>query len=403
MSQSLNTPVIQVDSLKTKFDTAVVSNSLIALLDYDYNQARFLQQLHYWSYSKYGVIIDGIRWIYKSAKEWLSEALVGLTEWKLRQAIASLLEKNLIRREKLFARHQEQEYSRFWWQPKNQTYYYSINYDELQKLIEKAQLLSEQSLAKQDAGATRRTTEAGLALAPFGDASFPAENVRFEESTKLSVEEIELTKVCELSRNSTKNTNHKKKTSKQSAAASPLDTSKEEETALSSVPPDNAKSVDSPNRETSRQSKTTAVDEKVNLKWKAQVKDLDDVGIRANSTLISLIKSYPFEEVENAIALVRARKREQHVPNPAGYFTRALEENWAGESVVSDDPGIDTASVFRHWYDLAKKLGYCQGQEVRDGEQWVCLSGRWERWKGAVERGYSLDYLKKILRRNEGK
>ena len=110
MIESLNAPVIQIESLKTKFDTAVVSNSLIALLDHNYNEARFLQQLHYWSYSKYGVVIDGIRWIYKSAREWLSEALIGLTEWKLRKAIASLVEKNLIRREKLFVQHHEQEY-----------------------------------------------------------------------------------------------------------------------------------------------------------------------------------------------------------------------------------------------------------------------------------------------------
>lgn len=212
MSQNLNTPVIQVEHLKTKFDTAVVSNSLTVLLDYDYNQARFLQQLHYWSYSQYGVVIDEIRWIYKSAKEWLTEALIGLNEWKLRKAIASLVEKNLIRREKLFARHQEQEYSRFWWQPKNQTrtrmrpsrlngglryaLHYSINYEELQKLIEKA-----------------------------GSTEF----VRVEESTNLSVEEIEQTKVCELPRNSTKSTNHKKVTSKQSfAIAESFNCSKEE-------------------------------------------------------------------------------------------------------------------------------------------------------------------------------
>ena len=132
-------PVIQVENLKTKFDTVVVSNSLIALLDHNYNEARFLQQLHYWSYSKYGVVIDGIRWIYKSAREWLSEALIGLTEWKLRIAIASLLEKGLIRREKLFVQHHEQEYQAPWWNPKNQTYYYSVNYEELQKLIKKAE------------------------------------------------------------------------------------------------------------------------------------------------------------------------------------------------------------------------------------------------------------------------
>lgn len=118
MIKALNSPVIQIESLKTKFDTTVVSNSLIALLDYSYEEARFLQQLHYWSHSKYGVVIDGIRWIYKSAKEWLVEVLAGMSEWKLRKTITSLLEKGLIRRDKLFTKHQQQEYKSFWWQPK---------------------------------------------------------------------------------------------------------------------------------------------------------------------------------------------------------------------------------------------------------------------------------------------
>jgi len=43
-------------------------------------------------------------------------------------------------------------------------------------------------------------------------------------------------------------------------------------------------------------------------------------------------------------------------------------------------------------------LGYCSGQEIREGEQWVCISGSWEKWGDAVNRGYSLDYLKKIIK-----
>ena len=175
-------PVIQVEGLKTKFDTVVVSNSLIALLDYNFDEARFLQQLHYWSYSKYGVVIDGVRWIHKSVREWITEALAGFTEWKLRKAIASLLEKKLIKREKLFVRHQKQEYRSFWWQPKNQTYYYSIDYEELQKLIKKAETV---------------------------------ENVRFVSSSKLSSEESKDTKVCELSQINTEITNSRKLTTKQ--------------------------------------------------------------------------------------------------------------------------------------------------------------------------------------------
>lgn len=144
------------------------------------------------------------------------------------------------------------------------------------------------------------------------------------------------------------------------------------------------------------------VDYIVNKKWKDQIKDLDSAGIPVNKTLIGLLKSYKFEQVKDAIALFKTRKREQHIPNPAGYFVTALKENWAGRNVTGVDSEIDTASMFRYWYDLAKELGYCSGQEVRDNEQWVCLSGAWEKWSDAVGRGYSLDYLKKILKRNKG-
>ena len=61
---------------------------------------------------------------------------------------------------------------------------------------------------------------------------------------------------------------------------------------------------------------------------------------------------------------------------------------------------MDQGAVFRHWYDLAKKLGYCSGQEVRNGDRWICLSGAWEKWQDAVERGSRLDYLKTIMKRN---
>ena len=96
--------------------------------------------------------------------------------------IASLLEKKLIRKEKLYVKHHQQEYESPWWNPKNQTCYYSVNYEELERLIE--------------------TTES-------------TGNIRFEEYTKLRIEEIKETKVCELSRNKTKNTNYRKLTNKQ--------------------------------------------------------------------------------------------------------------------------------------------------------------------------------------------
>ncbi len=97
------------------------------------------------------------------------------------------------------------------------------------------------------------------------------------------------------------------------------------------------------------------------------------------------------------------RKREQQIQNPTGYFVAALKEDWTSKNLVGSELGvIDQGAVFRHWYDLAKGLGYCSCQEVRDGEQWVCLSGSWEKWSDAIARGYSLDYLKKVLKRYRG-
>ena len=84
----------------------------------------------------------------------------------------------------------------------------------------------------------------------------------------------------------------------------------------------------------------------------------------------------------------------------------ALKGDWAGQNLVSNEGDrseeVDKAAVFRHWYDLAKELGYCSGQQIREGEQWICLSGSWEKWDLAVNRGYSLEYLKKIMKRNQG-
>jgi hypothetical protein len=71
--------------------------------------------------------------------------------------------------------------------------------------------------------------------------------------------------------------------------------------------------------------------------------------------------------------------------------------------IENGEAELDKAAVFRHWYDLARELGYCSGQEIREGSQWICLSGAWEKWSEAVKRGYSLEYLKKIMKRNQGR
>ena len=194
MTQStFDTPLIKIESLKTKFDTVVVSNSFITLIG-DYVEALFLHQLHYWTFSQYGVVIDGTRWIYKPLREWLSELFTFLTDWKLRKAIASLLEKGLISRKKLYVKHHEIQHDNPYWHPKNQTYYYSVNYDRLQELIDEVETL-------ENAEST--------------------ENVRFVSDTKLSIEDFQDTKYCELSQHITNTTSIKNNSTDQSLPTLP--------------------------------------------------------------------------------------------------------------------------------------------------------------------------------------
>lgn len=93
---------------------------------------------------------------------------------------------------------------------------------------------------------------------------------------------------------------------------------------------------------------------------------------------------------------MKARKREQHIPNPSGYFVSALKGDWGSRTLIERESKdgdrtqeADKAAVFRHWYDLARELGYCSGTEMREGQQWICLSGSWEQWEAAVKRGYN--------------
>ena len=172
ISISTNDPILRVEELQTKFDLGIVSNSLIKLLG-SYLEARIVQQLHYWTVQQYGQVLNGLRWIYKPVREWLSETLIGFTSWQLRTAIASLIEKGILLREHLFKEHHGNNFA-----PKNRTYYYSLNYKGLEEFAQQYQF------------------------------SESLENARFVSSTKQFCENSEK-QFCESTQNNTKNTSTK--------------------------------------------------------------------------------------------------------------------------------------------------------------------------------------------------
>jgi hypothetical protein len=125
---STNEPILKIQELQTEFDLITVSNSLVRVLQ-SYEEARIVQQLHSWIRSGQGIVIEGHRWFDKSIQDWITEVLPTASDWKMRSYMSSLVSKGVLKRKKLFKKHHGHNFS-----PKNQTYYYRLDYEELSLL-----------------------------------------------------------------------------------------------------------------------------------------------------------------------------------------------------------------------------------------------------------------------------
>jgi hypothetical protein len=332
----------------------------------DINAAIIIQQLHYWMNKKeVGVIIQGVKYVYNTFVDWVNEQFSWLSVWQFRKAMSLLRSLGIVKVVRYKARQ---------W---NQTNYYTLDGDRLMEWaksesIEISEMWSNTPQSEEYQSLEVRDTNISLNEPKSTTRDLATEqSAAAPRKTALRKEEIQK-RVKPLQESSTANAGQNKVKSEQ------------------------VESTKSGDKITGK------VDYIVNKDWSKQLEELDSAGVPTNKTVVNLLKMYSPEQIRGAIALVKSRKRDQHIPNPSGYFVAALKQDWASKQIVNieSEGEIDTATVFRHWYDLGRELGYCSGQEIRDGEQWVCLSGTWEKWADAVKRGYSLDYLKKIMKRN---
>ncbi|MGB5712243.1 MAG: hypothetical protein WBM44_15200 [Waterburya sp.] len=323
-----------------------------------FEAALILQQLHYWMEKKgVGVIVDKTKYIYNTFKDWVNSQFTFLTEWKFRQAMKILRALRVVE----VIRYKSKQW--------NQTNYYSLNYERLREWAEAQSI----EISEMWSTTVRGEGDQTLEMENPNTSIYRTKNTTKKETTKQTFGDRQTNKTETI------------------AAASSKTASEEESSQKDSYPHrTELTACAGQNKAQSTANKTNPVEEKnvaqvdyiVNKKWKELIPLLDSTGIPINRTIKDLLKLYPGSKVENAIALVKARKREQHIPNSSGYFVSALKGDWGSKTLVSDQESsesnsqVDRGAVFRHWYDLARELGYCSGQEVRDGEQWVLISGR---------------------------
>lgn len=80
--------------------------------------AIFVQQIHYWSQKEVGEVVDGVRWVYNSYENWLTD-LPWLSDHSFRKIRSYLSEHGIIIMEQLGLRHGGRDRS----------YWYRVNYD----------------------------------------------------------------------------------------------------------------------------------------------------------------------------------------------------------------------------------------------------------------------------------
>ena len=198
ISIDFNSPVIRIPGYETKYDFAGASNSLVRFFD-NYLQARIVQQFHFWLWMKNGgVVLRGVKWIYKALKMLQEEAIVGFSEYQVRKAISILLAQGILIREQLHREHHGGVHARAAY---NRQYYYRLDYDALELFIQ-----SKVKELKPKSNQTRPPqAEAEIPLAPvqkdtadpLGDTSFSVASAEAESTETMGFVKV-ANLICDL-------------------------------------------------------------------------------------------------------------------------------------------------------------------------------------------------------------
>jgi hypothetical protein len=305
-----------------------------------FEAAVILQQLHYWTQKQgIGVIIDQAKYIYNTFEQWVKQQFTFLSVWKFRKGMDILRSHSIVK----VIRYRSKEW--------NQTNYYNLNYDKLREWAEARNIEISELCSNTAQDEKSQTLEMRNTKVSIYESKITAKKETTEQSDRLHA------KSNSIAAASLKKALEEKKRQKQSNPYS-------EE--LTSIPGQNKEQSSQIKLENQEERNIGRVDYIINKDWEKLIPELDGVGIPINKTVKSLLKLYPREKVEQAIVLLKARKRDQHIPNPSGYFVAALKQDWGARKprcieavrrrpsgskslVESGEAEVDKAAVFRHW------------------------------------------------------
>ena len=87
---------------------------------------------------------------------------------------------------------------------------------------------------------------------------------------------------------------------------------------------------------------------------------------------------------------------EQLLEKPGAWLKSAIENGWMPSDPLAGETVIGTKNEFSEWFELAKTEGIARArQETEEGFTIQDNTGQWVAWESFVERGWTLEYLKK--------
>lgn len=121
--------------------------------------------------------------------------------------------------------------------------------------------------------------------------------------------------------------------------------------------------------------------------------ELDELGIRVNSTLAKLSAAAPKEMVLKAIDALREALANYEVHNPSGFLVEAIRNTWTPNEGYEQKLERD---CFKEWYPIAKSLGLIRAATQFDSVQHVLtVGGEWVPFDVMVS-NYPLEKLRKM-------
>ena len=307
-------------TILTSNDAALVCPKQLAYILGDSDAAIFLQQIHYYLQHKSGKVIDGVRWIYNTYSQWLTE-IPHLTEWRLRTIVKLLKSHGVL----LVERHDRFRY--------NQRCWYTIDYKSLEALLG--------SRCEIPTGRKRRKSR-----------------VKSEDSDASSIS-IEF---------NSKNT-HIEDSSTETAAESlfgneieDLEEEKETLTSLASNPSQDESQI------TITKIENHGDKDSASPRYHNNIITLKLYGIELNKQLEKIAAKYSEKEVERSLEYMEERiDAGKTIANKAGWLTDCLKDEWWRQSSKSVEEALILEGLGEMGYSL-------NNPEAFFDEMWLMVS-----------------------------